>query len=133
MAWLLAVCAVAIIAIFCVGFIAVIIKVNRKINPPPGWYPNGTNAITILPPMSPPVGVSMLPDAALLTSNTVQCSYSLATLPLTPESLVIVLRSTNLVDWQELYRTNWQDFDAIGILDDHPPYPMGFYKPLVIP
>lgn len=41
-----------------------------------------------------------------------------------------VLRSTNLVDWEEIIHTNTTNHQLIWS-DPNPPYPNGFYKPQI--
>lgn len=44
---------------------------------------------------------------------------------------VIILRSTNLIDWVEIIRTNTVNKQVLWN-DPNPPYPNAFYKPQVV-
>jgi hypothetical protein len=112
---------VLLLAILFFGFL---IYILIKIVPKPRKLPDESISMIqteTLPPQSPEV-----------FQFTYKANAAVAALQSTSEPdiwMATIQRSTNLVDWTDLYSTNLTD--NIDVLDQDPPYPQAFYRALV--
>lgn len=119
---------IIIVAIVAVG-IAMLAKVaNRAVNGNPG---DGGGPTTNTPPSDTFINATNLFADMNITQAQLDALLAMASGESTNELPVIILRSTNLVHWDELLRTNTVNGKVMWD-DPNPPYPNGFYRPLIV-
>lgn len=118
---------ILILAIVGTG-IAMLVKVaNRAVNGNPG---DGGGPTTNTPPGHTFSSLTQFDEIPNITEADLQQLLATST-STNAEFEVIVMRSTNLVHWELLCRTNTVNHQVLWD-DPNPPYPNGFYKPMIV-